>query len=778
VTEEGQSNLNIPDLIKCKHYDLAFDKKYIIILANPATGILYVTKNSPDFISGQVRMRGTKGGKYPYKYLKMIDNIFGEEENTIEVCSGCSGSVKGNCFTVDINSDTEPDLVADGQKLDSIPNSKFSRWRCDPPYNARTAKEMYGTDLPRTIELLKAGARVCRLSKFGYQSYSNNIEIAEPPISGYIAKIKVYANYHFGDYLELVFICLLDYRFAQSLKKTGSDITLRRNMMQKLQMEIEGWIPTPMHGFFFNNEIEIFYKPFKLPSLYIYNTNDFVTRLDREPTGITILSNTIRAYANSFVSAFAENLEEFDSDPNLLNAIGIFPSNLLAVIDKALIVSYDSKFFSHSHGLTPCNFVALNFLARGSLDSNEIVIDFIFTLAYMIHLDFIIEKISIDSEKIRIPIFDGDNNPIHLSQMKHDAFQLNARLTHLDDFFQDYCRIETIYRLRNVAHIFLEEETWIGGISVNHHEYSISDYFKVRITKNIDEVSKMISHKKEAVAEHLHTLSSELQLNKEKPVVNTALIDIEEELITQIQKWKGKVDQREIEEWLLNFDSNEDMFLALKLLNKLSYITYDNLKSLSKALFNRIKAELGVMATKLCIFSYIGDITSGSAHTMKIFQEQNDLRKDLFVESTQLTSVHGKKVLLLLDDFIGSGNFFVKWFEENSSILSKFEKLYYCSLVAFEDGIKKVEKDSNVKVICGRKYEPSSKVLEGDLFSDAEKDQIKNLVTKYSRRLPQEYLWGRDNCQLLVALESHIPNNSLAILWASKYWSPLIERKG
>jgi hypothetical protein len=163
VTEEGQSNLNISDLIKCKHYDLAFDKKYIIILANPATGILYVTKNSPDFISGQVRMRGTKGGKYPYKYLKMIDNIFGEEENTIEVCSGCSGSVKGNCFTVDINSDTEPDLVADGQKLDSIPNSKFSRWRCDPPYNARTAKEMYGTDLPRTIELLKAGARVCKV---------------------------------------------------------------------------------------------------------------------------------------------------------------------------------------------------------------------------------------------------------------------------------------------------------------------------------------------------------------------------------------------------------------------------------------------------------------------------------------------------------------------------------------------------------------------------------------------------------------------------------------
>ena len=66
-------------------------------------------------------------------------------------------------YRVDINPDTEPDLVADGQKLDGISNSKFSRWRCDPPYNTRTAKEMYGTDLPRTIELLKAGARVCKI---------------------------------------------------------------------------------------------------------------------------------------------------------------------------------------------------------------------------------------------------------------------------------------------------------------------------------------------------------------------------------------------------------------------------------------------------------------------------------------------------------------------------------------------------------------------------------------------------------------------------------------
>lgn len=134
-------------------------------------------------------MRGRDGGRYPYNYPEMIDHIFGKDENTIEVCSG---SIKGRTwtsnttlsslkvndsslssisnlsssslspFTVDIKSHLNPDYVVDAQTLDGIPNGVFTRWRGDPPYNPRTAKEMYGTDLPNPSKLLKAGARVCK----------------------------------------------------------------------------------------------------------------------------------------------------------------------------------------------------------------------------------------------------------------------------------------------------------------------------------------------------------------------------------------------------------------------------------------------------------------------------------------------------------------------------------------------------------------------------------------------------------------------------------------
>jgi hypothetical protein len=172
--------VNILNLIQCKYDIIATthdrNKKYFTIPANPATGILYVTQNNLEFISGQIRMRGKNGGKYPYKYLEMIDNIFGKEEKTIEVCSGKIKEYDGGetgCYTVDINPSMNPDLVSDAQTLSSIANNAFNRWRCDPPYNAENAKKMYGTSMPEPIKLLREGARVCKVGSLMFLLLGN-----------------------------------------------------------------------------------------------------------------------------------------------------------------------------------------------------------------------------------------------------------------------------------------------------------------------------------------------------------------------------------------------------------------------------------------------------------------------------------------------------------------------------------------------------------------------------------------------------------------------------
>jgi hypothetical protein len=111
------AQLDVVTLIQCKYEIVSRSghQIYFAIPASPATGILYVTDNNHQFISGQVRVRGRDNGSYPYNYLEMIAAIFGKENNTIEVCSGMTRkNGYWDCFTVDINRETNPDIVDDG----------------------------------------------------------------------------------------------------------------------------------------------------------------------------------------------------------------------------------------------------------------------------------------------------------------------------------------------------------------------------------------------------------------------------------------------------------------------------------------------------------------------------------------------------------------------------------------------------------------------------------------------------------------------------------------
>jgi hypothetical protein len=141
--------LAITELLRCKYYKLE-DQAYVQMTAGPATGLLYITEHAPYFLSGHIRLRGRDEGRYPYKYLEMIDYLFGPQENTIEVCSRY------------VRQAVNPALVDDAQLLSSIADNSFKRWRADPPYNEATSLAMYNTELPNTRKLLKAGARVCK----------------------------------------------------------------------------------------------------------------------------------------------------------------------------------------------------------------------------------------------------------------------------------------------------------------------------------------------------------------------------------------------------------------------------------------------------------------------------------------------------------------------------------------------------------------------------------------------------------------------------------------
>jgi hypothetical protein len=145
--------------------------EYLVTDASPATGLIYVVNN---FISGHLRMRGKGGGRYPYQYLAMIDSVFGYEQNTIEVCSG---TVDLASIAVDINPKSNANVIDDAQVLSKIEDNTFSRWRCDPPYNEKRAKGMYGCEFPLLSKLLKAGARVVKQGSLMFLLCAQNYQI-------------------------------------------------------------------------------------------------------------------------------------------------------------------------------------------------------------------------------------------------------------------------------------------------------------------------------------------------------------------------------------------------------------------------------------------------------------------------------------------------------------------------------------------------------------------------------------------------------------------------
>ena len=110
-------------------------------------------------------------------------------------------------------------------------------------------------------------------------------------------------------------------------------------------------------------------------------------------------------------------------------------------------------------------------------------------------------------------------------------------------------------------------------------------------------------------------------------------------------------------------------------MDKLTIVDYSRFKKFATILYNRILSELDETSLDSCVFSNIGDITSGLTHIMKFFQEINAIDDSKFVDYHKLRTIKNKKNLLLLDDFVGSGNTFVRWHNQNSVNISGYSKV-------------------------------------------------------------------------------------------------------
>ncbi len=616
-------------------------------------------------------------------------------------------------------------------------------------------KKIYGKDLINIDE---------RFSKNPPESSIGMIDISDSSIPEDIEKIFLFGLYNFGDFVELIFYGHIKDDLRNYLDEIPTSD--RYILIIQKQKEIENWIPREFHGFFFNNELDFIPTDTKLLSIYVYDISKFQNKVFG---GGSLDHTTARSNAEVFITEFTMG----DDSDSLLLRIQVF-STMLGLVGKDMIILLGKRVLKYGSGSIFSNYVIFSFLKNEVIPNNSLS-TFVETLSSILHFNIVLIKIKYELDLLQIPAMSDELEIAKLKLLKRKGLEIEAKINSHNSALTVYCDTLTAHLLEENKEVFENEELWVSSLSGGKNRKSISEFFGDMTKSSKNSINPLFQNKKEEVRTLLERVINEISLKSEEPEVNSMLSSIGEDLTLQIKKWTNKIFKNEIEGWLLNFDTKEDMITALKILDRVTYISHQDFTLLIKALYKKIKYEIDRVPKSTYLYSHIGDITGGSASILKLFQEENGISEDLFIPNSEL-STSRCDILILIDDFIGFGSIFVKWYKKNKEKLIGFKKIFYCSIIGFDEGIKRIG-EKNISVLCGTTLSKRYKVIDGDIFKSEEKIQIKDLMKKYSDRLPRDYIWGKDNCQLLIMFESNVPNNSLAILWASEYWMPLKERK-
>lgn len=447
----------------------------------------------------------------------------------------------------------------------------------------------------------------------------------------------------------------------------NEDFYKRFQLFEDLQTQIENLLLKEFHGLFFKNELQFEKNKLKLPSMYLYDIHDykFIFEENIEDDMVApAYRPTLKQKLESFITISYKNEHNYGDEVefNTLSLIEVKPETLFALIGDKLIFSESNSYFEGYLGPFPSNFIILEF-EEGKL------LDFVLQFVSLYYLLVIFEKLLITMSNINVPyIKSSEITYLEEEILKLKKTQVLRTKLILSEIFKEIFSCLRIFDyFSNNDFEFNEEETssrfLIKGKSWDND--SVSKYFNDLLSYRKEAIEKRQTHLQERISDINNFIVSELSLTKDKPKINGAYKKIETDLILQIKKWNGTIiSQDKIETWLSNFNSKEDRIAALKLLDKLTYITYQEMRPFITAAYNTLLYSINSENLKNYYVSPIGKPTSGSNHLAKLFQEENRIDDYLLIPFDNLESLiktdNKKDTVILIDDFIGSGNTYIK----------------------------------------------------------------------------------------------------------------------
>jgi hypothetical protein len=308
----------------------------------------------------------------------------------------------------------------------------------------------------------------------------------------------------------------------------------------------------------------------------------------------------------------------------------------------------------------------------------------------------------------------------------------------------------------------------------------------------------------------------------------TAKIKVLNELI-----WEYRCNQPQIDAWLNNFDGSsatvgEERVAALHAISHLTYYGLPEIRELLIALFRDHVRQPLVQAIRAANpgfttvadlapavqkdlqetrFLGMGNPSESGTHLLYYFRQENDLTKDLSINSQQLftRSVRSPEVKLkyanvkryvFLDDLCGSGQQSVQYTEtllQDLRDVARHEgqeiEIIYLVLFGSSVGLQHARDNSDfdrVEAVC--EFDSSFKTFGNNSRcfnpcpSEVDRDLSLTIFEDYGKSLVPDHPLGYKDGQLLLAFHHNVPDNTLPVVWSSGKpsapWIPLLKRAG
>lgn len=265
--------------------------------------------------------------------------------------------------------------------------------------------------------------------------------------------------------------------------------------------------------------------------------------------------------------------------------------------------------------------------------------------------------------------------------------------------------------------------------------------------------------------------------------------------------------------WLNNFDDELDEYLALQLIDSLivrsNQIAMVGFARLLHSDIRQTLIEKEVINESIDIIKWRRNMRVGGLENLIQFspvytkkqggESGNSIYRlispELATERYLLNESRSEpKVIVLIDDFIGSGEQFTTDFSKNFGLEERLKKhiIIYCPLIAYEVGIEKIQKEFPDLILLPVEtiYKESGifGVNENNLFkndtintNESVKNHLISMQQKYASPKMPSWL-GFDEAALPLAFEWGCPNQTPSILWMhetpkAKSWKKLFSRR-